>query len=389
MPFYYDRITGQSGIDQYMNFIENEIYIDELKFNTDDTFNYQLIEIRRAIGRSIEFTKQQYNENLAGEAKKQNLILSTTNKICGTLEEGFNHISEELISGFSNLGNGLDEINWRLNDVNEGISRLYGILDWKTDVLIEGQKITNLYLGKVTELLQIPDSQKQRGYHTEKGLTFLKNAIEEGPKSDFYDDALDEFLKGYDIERKDYFNLHKLGFIHLNSINNLDVNKSNEYFKLSARYAKAESKPQDAASALNYASRCNYILNNQSEAVILAKQAFEIEPMNPEFGYQYAKCLAIIGDEIKASEILKKVIELDKYFSVKVFADKDLIEKNSVVNMLNQISEELIGLVSSEIESLKSLIVRGSPLSDELKKVEEIFTNKNYLNARIAADFLF
>lgn len=389
MPYFYDRITGQSGLTQYMNYIENDIYIQELKRDSKDVINYQLVEVRRAIGKNTEETKQ--------------AILNSTNQICGTLENGFKQITTEL-----------EDINWRLNDINEGINDLHAMLDWKTDLIIEEQKITNFYLGNIARLLKIPDSQKQRSYYVEQGVTYLKNAIGEGSKSDFYDDALDEFSKAKNIEEKDYFCLHKLGLIHLSSSKHLNIQIAEGYFRASARYAKAianatpsnaaqprynenieatltkEKLIEEAASALNYASRCNYIQDNLTEAIELAKQAFELNPKNPEYGMQLAKCLSANGQENSAAEILKKVIEADKYYAVKALTDQDLVCKKPIQDMLNIISKVLIEKVDKEIKHLKSILIKDSKMKAELLEIERQFSSpKTYISARIAAEKLF
>ena len=378
MPFFYDRISGQTGISQFMNYINNQIYINELHSTTDDILNYQLIEIRRAIGRNSE-------QSLANMQS----IEIATQKVCGSLERGFKQIISEVSDGFEKVSGQLDDVNWRLNEVNEELLKLHSMLDWKTDLLLEGQKITNAYLGKIQQLLQIPDSQKQRSYHVEKGLTYLKNAIEEGPNSDFYEDALDEFSKALEIEAKDYFSLHKVGLIHLNSIRHLDISKAKDYFKSSARYAKAESRIKEVASSLNYASRCYYILDNLSDAIETAKQAFYLEMSNAEYGMQLAKCLSANGNEIEAADVLKNVIELDKYYAVKTLADHDLISKSAIQNMLSIISDELISKVNAEIDNLKSIIIENSRLRNDLMAIEKLIKDKIYLNARTAAEMLF
>ncbi len=400
MAFFYDNISGLSGLAQYDRYLENNLYIRNLKRYTNDPLNYQLLEMKRTIGENTSASIDNTNR-LSNETQKYFEHLTTA--VCGTLEKGFGQVVGEL-----------EDINWRLNDINEGINSLHSMLDWKTDIMIEEQKISNLYLGKVAGLLKIPDSQKQRSHHVELGITWLKNAIEEGPKSDFYTDALDEFIKAKQIEEKDYFNLNKIGLIHLHSKKHLDVPKADEYFKASARYAKAianatpstneslqnrynerleslltkEVLLEEAASSLNYASRCNYILTNFSEAIELAKQAFELQPTNPEYGLQLAKCLSANNQETEAANILSRVIEIDKYYSMKALADQDFISKSLIRDRIEKIATDLINKVSSEIRELKSLIIDNSNAKDLFSKVQESFHDQTYLNARVANDEL-
>lgn len=381
MAFFYDNISGLSGLAQYDRYLDNNLYIRNLKRYTDDPLNYQLLEIKRTIGENTSASTDNTNR-LSKETQKHFEDLTTA--VCGTLEKGFGQVVGEL-----------EDINWRLNDINEGIGNLSSMLDWKTDIMIEEQRISNLYLGKIADLLKIPDSQKQRVHHVEQGITWLKNAIEEGPKSDFYTDALDEFIKAKDIEEKDYFCLNKIGLVYLHSKKHLDVVKADEYFRTSARFAKAvanatssETLLEEAAASLNYASRCNYIQTKFLEAIELAKQAFDLQPTNPEFGLQLAKCLSANNQEAEAANILAKVIDIDKYYSMKALADQDFISKSLIRDRIEKIATDLINEVSSEIKELKSLITSNSKAKEQFSKIQEIFSEQTYLNARSAYDEL-
>src|SRR4051812_14442158 len=110
MPAFHDRITGQSGSTQYINYLQNQIYVRELKKDTSDAINYQLTEIRRAIGNDTEQNKQSF-ENL-------------NRAVCRTLENGFKQIINEL-----------EDANWQLNEINQSIDGLHTMLDWKIDLL--------------------------------------------------------------------------------------------------------------------------------------------------------------------------------------------------------------------------------------------------------------
>lgn len=395
MSFFYDNISGQSGLTQYDRYLENSVYLGKLKFSVNDPVNYQLLEIRRVISENIATSND--NTKALFEANKKQ-VESLTNTVCGTLERGFNQVTEEL-----------EDINWRLNDINEGvadvnkgISKLHSMLDWKTDLLIENQRITNLFMGKIVNLLKIPDSQKQRGYYVEQGMNYLKNAIEEGTKSDFFTDALDELTKAQQIEEKDFFTLHKLGLIYLNSKKHLDIEKADSYFRMSARYSKAAANVaisqkqisyndeifskeillEETASALNYASRCNYIKTSFRDAIDLAKQANEIQPNNPEYGFQLAKCYSANGQDQQAAEALKKVIEIDKYYSIKALSDMDFVKKQIIRDSIGRVAKDLILKVNNKIDEIEKVIINDSIAKNNFNKIKELFNEPNYLNAR-------
>lgn len=389
MPFYYDHISGKLGTAQYYQFLENETYIRQLKSVSSDATNYQLAEVRRTL------------QTISPESKENFERLTT--KVCGTLESGF----KSIVSEISETNELIAESNWRLNEVNESINRLHSMLDWKTDMIIEEQRITNFYLGKIIKLLKIPDSQKQRGYHVEQGLTFLKNAIFEGTKSDFYTDALEEFQKAYEIEAKDYFTLHKLGLIYFNSLKHYDPEKADAFFRNSARYSRAAANAApntggvnyrvhdesplskdtlltECASALNYVSRCNYVLNNKSDTIQFAKDAYEINKKNPEYGLQLAKAYAANDNVSEAIPILSETIDLDRNYFTKCITDPDFISRKKIVDFLDEKATHYFHKVKNRITHLKSLLIDDSTAKDDLNKVEKICSSENYINARIA-----
>ena len=288
------------------------------------------------------------------------------------------------------------------------------MLDWKTDILIEEQKISNFYLGKITDLLKIPDSQKQRSYHIELGISYLKNAIAEGPGSDFYSDALEEFTKAEQIEAKDYFCLNKMGLIYLYSIKALDVIKAHDYFIKSARYAKAianvipseaegpsrhaieridnpltkEVLLNEAAYSLNYASRCNYILAKFQDAIDLSKQTLELEPNNLEFKMHLAKCLAADGQEEEATNTVLKIIESDKLYAVKVLADFDFLGRPFISDKIEASFTEFVQKTTSEINEIRAvitpqMIAAPTKAIQKFSTIQNAFKEQTYFNARI------
>lgn len=393
MPFYYDKISGKLGTAQYYQYLENETYIRDLKSVSSDATNYQLAEIRR----TLQIINPQAKENF------EQLSL----KVCGTLENGFRSIVSEINE--TNIL--LEESNWRLNEINEGINRLHSMLDWKTDLIIEEQRISNFYLGKIVKLLKIPDSQKQRGYHVEQGLSFLKNAMLDGRKSEFYNDALEEFQKAYEIESKDYFALYQLGIIYFNSLAHFDIEKAEQFFKDSARYARAaaNSTPKaspisyttyeetymtndtlllESASALNYASRCNYILNKKEDAIRLAKEAYQINKTNPDYGFHLAKTYAVNNNILEANTLLSEVIDFDRNYFIKVLSDPDFLNEIEIVSFLKTKAENYIQNIKSKIADLKSLLIERSIASSDFIRICNILVESNYINARIADEEL-
>ncbi|MCE1197652.1 MAG: tetratricopeptide repeat protein [Marinilabiliales bacterium] len=382
--FYYNWHSSESIESQWGRYIQTQAYI-------------------RDIRSSVKQQTKEFNDAIQS-ASKDNVtaIQQSTGNICGTLERGFEQISDQM-----------KDVSWRLNEINEGLGRLYSMLDWKTDLMIEELKISNLYLGNIAKLLKIPDSQKQRSYHVEQGLIYLKNAIAEGAKSDFYKDALGEFQKAKAIEEKDFFTLHRLGLIHLNSVHHLDVAQAERYFSTSARYAKAFGSVQpvntqtilrgnaghnyyetyfdttlfeEASTSLIYASRCCYILQKFSEGINYADQAFKLTPNNPEAGLQLAKMLAASGNPTMAAEVLEQVIKINRYYAVKAITDLDLITKPPIQSKLNEITQRTLTEAKNKYNECKKLCIAESQASAYLQTIHQNLSQNDFLGAKKALD---
>lgn len=138
-----------------------------------------------------------------------------------------NKLSRELTSGLDIISNQLNYVNQNLFFINKNL-----------DVLIEQQRITNILLLDISDLLKIPDYEKERQHHIELGLKFFNNAQN---NSELYTDALEEFLKAEELMKQDYFVLNKIGFIYLYVENLINPKKALDYFLRAAKYSSAEN----------------------------------------------------------------------------------------------------------------------------------------------------
>jgi len=352
MSYAYDPISGRTGLNQYLTYLQNESYLRGLRYNTTDLVNYQLVEVRNAISNT--------------SASIQNNIEIATSKVCGTLERGFSELTGQL-----------GDINWRLNEVNENLSNLNSMLDWKTDLIIEQQRITNSYLGRITELLKIPESQKQRTYHVEKGLTYFKGATTEGLNSSYYKDAFIEFDSAVKLERGDYFSLHRIGLIYLYSKSYLDIKKAKSNFLLSAKYSSVQEKYFETSESFLQASRCSYILCDFDEGYKLAKEGLGHSPKNPELLFQATKCL-LASDQVQSSlALVSEIIQMNYRYSIKMISDLDFIAKPEVQNLLGRIYREKYDKVVELIGNIEKSKIPSSKAGVYFNGIKQENNKKN------------
>lgn len=200
----------------------------------------------------------QWVDHLQHEAyvKDVNQIIE---KNCQEISDAIKTGSAEQVQAINNVCGQLEDINFHLQSIDSNITELRGeinnlasMIDWKMSQMIEEQRITNQLLGHIAQLLRIPDSQKQRVYHIEQGIKYLKNAfMENDVNSLFYDDAFEELKKAEQIEKKDFITLNKIGQVHLYSKKHLNFQTAEEYFLKSARESFAEYNAQGTTTSNN------------------------------------------------------------------------------------------------------------------------------------------
>ena len=132
------------------------------------------------------------------------------------------------------IGRGMNVLSNQMSDINESLV----FLNRNMDVQIEQQKLSNLLLQNIAELLRVPDSEKERQHSIELGIKFFVNASKD---PDLYTDALEELLKAEILMKQDYFVLHRIGCIYLYAEKYINPEKALDYFLRAAKYASVES----------------------------------------------------------------------------------------------------------------------------------------------------
>ena len=378
--FYYNRNSHEDINSQWTKHLQANAYVGDIE---GIVYQNQL-EIQRTIQNAS-----------SGQIK-------AIQQVCGRLDDGIREVNQHL-----------QDINFNISGLRGEINAMASMLDWKLSLIIEEQKVTNQLLGHIAQLLRIPDSQKQRVYHIEQGLKYLKNAILEGTKSSFYIDSLESFKEAEKIERKDYITLNRIGQIYLYSEKYRNFPLSEEYFLMSAREAFAESnvggtttsnnltpsghQPKiysqnpfkaAAAEAYAYAGRTCYLQNKLTEAAELVGKAFDLVPEFNVAGFEHAKYLAANNQEIEAAKVLEKVINNDRYFSIKTLRDEDLASKQTILKLLENFRESAINKANTELEKCKVIMNPRSKAKPVIEVIENEIKKNNFLSGMKALDLL-
>jgi hypothetical protein len=189
--------------------------------------------------------------------------------------------SDQQIQEFKKVQSNLEDINLELFDINVGLNKL----NRNAELQLEQQTISNLLLRNITEILKVPESEKQRQHSIELGLKFFVNAKKD---NDLYNDALEELFRAETLMKQDYFVLYRIGLIYLHAPNLLNINKALDYFLRSAKYAVIDTD-------INKTRLTNYIFENQ--------EISKINNIDSNFNYfasaSYEKaafCSYLLGD---------------------------------------------------------------------------------------------
>ena len=183
--------------------------------------------------------------------------VDAVNNLGHKIGAGINVISDKMDSGIAELS----AISTKLSNISSELS----FLNYNTDILIEQQKLTNLLLQNIGELLRVPDSEKERQLAIELGIKFFVNAQKD---ADLFDDSLEEFLKAESLMKQDYFVLHRIGLIYMHSIKHINMEKALAYFTKAAKYASVESDPK--------AMRLINILNKNVSSPKIEQSSYEL-----------------------------------------------------------------------------------------------------------------
>jgi tetratricopeptide (TPR) repeat protein len=310
-----------------------------------------------------------------------------------------NQASKEQVQAINHLGQaigrGLNVLSNQMSDVNESLS----FLNRNIDIQIEQQKLSNLLLQNIAELLRVPDSEKERQHSIELGIKFFVNASKD---ADLYADALEELLKAESLMKQDYFVLHRIGCIYLYVEKYINPEKSLDYFLRAAKYASVESDINAArlanvltinfntvnsdlnnsekqigllaADSYEKAAFASYILGKFTDAVNYQSKALKFYDA-PKNRFLLAKYQVRNGEILEGIKNLSQSIDDEPVFAVASFKEIDLINEPEVLNLISSKNQKIDSDINKLIEDWKKVeSTQGSRVIDELTEL----SNKSY-----------
>lgn len=364
-------------------------YLDYI--NDISLINYQ----SNCVGQYISQASSEQIQAIGALGEKMGLISKNQNQAIEDLHEKVNKIGDT-------LGLGLAVLSQKMSAINNGLS----FINKNLEVQIEQQKLSNLILQNIVELLRVPDSEKERQRCIELGLKFFVSAKND---SDLFDDALTELLKAEELMKQDYFVLHRIGLIYLYSKSHLNPNKALDYFSRAAKYASIDSDPKAvklvnaliksgnfnssnisnevkdiayiASESYEKAAFASYILGNFESSVNLQSKAVKLRGSCENY-FMLAKYQARIKQIDLCVNNLSTSLDKTPEIITAIFKDIDLINEPEVLKVIDHyiiLNQEKDKVLNSEIQSLINQFENNnSTLVKEVIKTLQKFLNQSY-----------
>ena len=269
-----------------------------------------------------------------------------------TVGNYINQASKEQVQAVNQLGQavgrGMNILSNQMSDVNDSLS----FLNRNMDIQIEQQKLSNLLLQNIAELLRVPDSEKERQHSIELGIKFFVNAKKD---SDLYADALEELLKAESLMKQDYFVLHRIGCIYLHVNKYINPEKALDYFLKAAKYASVESDPGAArlANALtnNFNTVNSHINNSEEQIGMLAADSYE----------KAAFSSYVIGRFEDAVNYQAKALKLNPAPQNRFLLAKYQVRNNNIKEAIDNLNESIDQFPTLLIASFKERDLFSEP----------------------------
>jgi len=309
-------------------------YINELAPWERKKEYYNNIQLGKDVKAQVESINKQTKVMLAANLASTNYIIA----------------SQERIS------EGIDEVAYGIERVEEGIYELKAAFEWGISEVIWQVEQNRKVLKTILEVLMAPlDTQAKE----------LRRRAEEAYANGWHEDALCDFLESEKKNRYDFTVHISIGMIYFFHLK--DKNKSLEYFNKAIRYATPKSA-YHTSYALLYKALIKRDMGDIKDADESTSKAAELSPDFSEVIYQNAIYNALLNKTDIAMFMLKKAILLDKNYCLK---DE---KEEAFKSMEKELNRLLLDIKNEEKNKAKKNI---STIKNELNVINTTVENEN------------
>jgi tetratricopeptide (TPR) repeat protein len=348
------------GLEHIAKYLQNQDYVNQIDLSVRETGSNNA-----AISKIISYEIQQ-SINASGQNTEE-AILRSSDSIRESIEIGFSDLNNAIGIGFS--------------------------------IMLETQRITNILLEEVKDLLRISDRQKDRIYFIEEGMKFFLAGGKKPLTHEYYSKALDKFKKSLAIEEDDFFSHYYIGFIQLYTPKNLNYSFAEKSFKKAAYFLVVEAEVGgtnvsrnikrssvnfwlEAKKAYLHAAHACYKQGKMSEAVLLAEEAGKSYPDSADSYFMQSKYLLLDNKIEKAVIILEKAIRQNPNCYVYAGGDEDLGKEPQIIFLLERFFDTLMNEVIAKLNFWDKTISqhpRKSMTLSQFNRTKEKIQDISYL----------
>ncbi|MGY8988079.1 MAG: hypothetical protein ACKVG7_05935, partial [Flavobacteriales bacterium] len=278
------------------NSFEGFIKLDRRSRNQAKHFGKVMESHNKVMGKRLD----RFSKDMQRSVKRQ------TAEITGELNSGFSNMSNILTMGFSDL-------------------------HWK-------QQETNALLTEVFALLKIADEEKIRWKSIEDGMQMFQKS----KKNDrFYEYALKEFLKAYEIEQTDILVNYHIGLIYFASPM-VNIEKAIKFFDEALLFTDNISKNDD----VDIMQRVNFLARSTANSSMYSTT--NIKRLSSDISMRISQCYLIQSNykesisHIKNSLKNKKYLAADNTTGYTIWHAKCLAEDNNLKSSVKILDKVLM-----------------------------------------------
>lgn len=384
------QYKSPSGYEaEYRSYLQQQEYVRDISSAIASAGN-QYSQTIQAVGR-----------NISGEIRTMSkmqceAIQKSTTQIVGALDKGFNQLGNIMQNGFNEVNKNLVDIKFQLQNVENAIDRLGGLIDRKLNAVLEQQHITNLGIQQLITIAKIPEFQKERIYYFEEGLKFLNNALIDPRR---YSDALENFLEAEKRKKTDYLVLYNIGLIHLYSSENLNLELAEEYFLKAGDYADDEISPDAirsnkagfssekmdenfvirlAVESYQHAANSQLVQNKFEDALKSANEAIKISNKALEAKYIAAQAHLALGNIQESFELIKE-LSIDNNYLIDASFNPNLAEIDGLQELIEDTRKVKRSNTENKLNMMLSIMDKNSAIGQKSVSLLDSLTSDDTL----------
>lgn len=262
--------------------------------------------------------------------------------------------------------------------INNAIHSMSSNIDMRMRAVQEQMELVNTGLAKLSEIMMIPDFEKERLHYYSEGLRYLELAFTNVSR---YSDALEFFQKAANTNKRDFLVNHEIGKIFLYSSDNLNIEAAIKALALSFEYAYDEA-PMIASEVAQHLAFAYYLNGELDKAVKFGDISFVLDDSRLEGLYISSEANLVLGNTEEGIKGLKHLVNKNHSYLA-------LISENVNISGINQVKtliEELSNINTTDLDGFSGMVNERLKESVLMEKLSFIKKDLNWYNRLVAKE---